>query len=64
MITEMTTEAKAESDRINTGITVVGKGAHIPADTEIGRNVVIRPRAEEAAFASFKGKVPSGATIA
>ncbi len=55
---------KAEPDRINTGITVVGKGAHIPANTEIGRNVVIRPRAEETAFASFKGKVPSGATIA
>ncbi|MGB8648020.1 MAG: glucose-1-phosphate adenylyltransferase [Anaerolineae bacterium] len=54
---------KAEPGKINTGITVVGKGAHIPADTEIGRNVVIRPRAAEMAFVPFNGKVASGATI-
>ena len=58
------TPNRAEPDRINTGITVVGKGAHIPAGTEIGRNVVVRPWVGEAHFAEFGGKVPSGTTIA
>jgi glucose-1-phosphate adenylyltransferase len=30
-------------DRLNTGLTVVGKGAKIPGDATIGRNCVIRP---------------------
>ncbi len=54
------TPNRAEPDRINTGISIVGKGAHIPAETTIGRNVVIRPRAGEEDFAR---SVPSGATI-
>jgi glucose-1-phosphate adenylyltransferase len=53
----------AEPERINTGLTLVGKGAHIPAETSIGRNVVVRSRANEKAFATFGGGVPSGATI-
>ena len=54
---------QAEPDKINTGITVVGKSAQIPADISIGRNVVIVPRASEEAFAAYGEIVPSGATI-
>lgn len=52
-----------EPDKINTGVTVVGKGAHIPAGVRVGRNVVIAPKAEEDAFAAFGENVPSGATV-
>lgn len=52
-----------EPDRINTGITVVGKSAHIPQAVRVGRNVVIVPRAEDDAFAPFGDNVPSGATV-
>ncbi len=53
----------AEPDKINTGITIVGKGAHIPPGIRVGRNVVVVPRAEEELFAPFGENVPSGATI-
>jgi glucose-1-phosphate adenylyltransferase len=53
----------AEPDRVNTGISVIGKGARVPAETAIGRNVVVRPKANEDAFAAFRGQVPSGATV-
>lgn len=52
-----------EPDKLNTGITVVGKGAHVPAGVKIGRNVVIVPKVEESAFAAFGENVPSGATV-
>lgn len=52
-----------EPDKLNTGVTVVGKGAHIPAGVRVGRNVVIAPKAEETAFAAFGENVPSGATV-
>jgi glucose-1-phosphate adenylyltransferase len=52
-----------EPDKLNTGITVVGKNAHIPANISIGRNVVVVPRADEETFASFGDNVPSGATV-
>jgi glucose-1-phosphate adenylyltransferase len=52
-----------EPDKINTGITVVGKAAHIPQGATVGRNVVIVPRADEEAFIPFGDKVPSGATV-
>ncbi|MBA3534504.1 MAG: hotdog fold thioesterase [Ardenticatenales bacterium] len=48
-------------NRLNTGITVIGKGAHIPAGTIVGRNCVIRPflKAKQ-----LEGKtVPSGTTL-
>lgn len=52
-----------EPDKLNTGVTVVGKGAHIPPGVRIGRNVVIAPKADEQAFHSFGEDVPSGATV-
>lgn len=53
----------AEPDKLNTGITVAGKGAHIPQGVRVGRNVVIVPRADEDAFTGFGGNVPSGSTV-
>jgi glucose-1-phosphate adenylyltransferase len=52
-----------EPDKLNTGITVVGKGAHIPTGVTIGRNVVIVPKADKEEFAPFGDNVPSGATV-
>lgn len=52
-----------EPDKINTGITVVGKNAHIPANISVGRNVVVVPRADEEIFKPFGDIVPSGATV-
>ncbi len=53
----------AEPDKLNTGISVVGKSAHIPTGISIGRNVVIVPKADDAAFTEFGDNVPSGATV-
>lgn len=52
-----------EPDKLNTGITVIGKGAHVPQGVRVGKNVVIVPRAEEEIFAAFQDNVPSGATV-
>lgn len=54
---------EAEPDKINTGITVVGKAAHIPSGVTIGRNVVVAARADDDAFAQFNASVPSGAWV-
>lgn len=49
---------------LDTGITVVGKSAHIPAGLHIGRNVLIEADVDEADFAAFAdGVVPSGLTV-
>ena len=53
----------AQPDKLNTGITVVGKGAHIPGGLRIGRNVVIQTKAVESDFTAFDSNVPSGATV-
>jgi glucose-1-phosphate adenylyltransferase len=50
-----------QPDKLNTGVTVVGKSAHIPAGISVGRNVVINADRDEADFPA--GDVPSGATI-
>jgi glucose-1-phosphate adenylyltransferase len=50
-----------EPERLNTGITVVGKRAVIPASARIGRNVRI---AGDVRPADFKSKrVPSGGSV-
>ena len=52
-------------DRLDTGITVVGKNAHIPAGFRLGRNVLVDSDVDESDFSPFAGgKVPSGATVA
>jgi glucose-1-phosphate adenylyltransferase len=48
-------------ERLNTGITVVGKRAVIPPGATVGRNVVIFPRATAADYAGLE--VASGETI-
>lgn len=54
---------KVLSDKLNTGVTVVGKASHIPSNIRIGRNVLINTDVDEEAFASFGDAVPSGETI-
>ncbi|MBI3942485.1 MAG: glucose-1-phosphate adenylyltransferase [Chloroflexi bacterium] len=50
-----------EPDRLNTGISLVGKRAQVPAGVEIGRNVLIRADTKEDAFT--KKSYESGSTI-
>ncbi len=50
-------------DRLNTGITVVGKAAHLPPNIRVGRNVLINTDKDEEAFAEFGDDVPSGETV-
>jgi glucose-1-phosphate adenylyltransferase len=47
-------------ERLNTGLTIVGAGAAIPAGGKVGRNVAIAPRTAESAL---KGPVASGTTL-
>ena len=49
-------------DRMNTGLTLVGKRTHVPASAQVGRNVTLRPRTSEAAFGADK-VVASGRTL-
>ena len=60
---DLETPNMAEPDKINTGISVVGKGAHIPGGLKIGRNVVVQTNTSEEAFARFNRIVPAGATV-
>ncbi|MEO7117949.1 MAG: glucose-1-phosphate adenylyltransferase subunit GlgD [Candidatus Limnocylindrales bacterium] len=51
----------AEPERLNSGITIVGKGAVIPANVRIGRNVLID---QDVRSSDFTGRsVPTGATV-
>ncbi len=60
---DFTTPNQRYPERFNTGPTIVGKGAHIPANRRIGRNVVIQSDVDEEAFSAFGEIVPSGATV-
>ncbi len=46
---------------LNTGLTLIGKGAHVPAGAVIGRNCVVYPFTPERRFP--KGPIPSGTTV-
>jgi glucose-1-phosphate adenylyltransferase len=51
-------------DRLDSGVTVVGKGAHIAASIRVGRNVLIQSDVDEDVFQRApNGLVPSGATV-
>lgn len=52
---------KLQPDKLTTGITVIGKGAHIPPSVRIGRNVVINADRDTEAFP--QSDVASGETI-
>lgn len=60
---DYTTPNREQGDKLTTGITVVGKSAHIPPNVRVGRNVLINSDVDEDAFASFGGLVPSGETV-
>jgi len=49
-------------DKLNTGVTVVGKGAYIPANVKIGRNVLIDADVSEEAFGKVLD-VAAGASV-
>lgn len=55
------TPNKLEPDKIDTGITIVGKRAHIPAGAVIGRNCRIDPSTTPEDYESVE--VPSGESI-
>jgi len=59
---EDNTPNQAAPERLNTGLTVAGRRARIPAGAIIGRNVVIGARAGASAFGADK-TVASGRTI-
>jgi glucose-1-phosphate adenylyltransferase len=58
---DLTVPNKLQPDKINTGVTVVGKGAHIPPGISVGRNVVINADRDTEDFPG--GDVASGETI-
>jgi glucose-1-phosphate adenylyltransferase len=49
-------------ERLNTGITLLGKGSRIPEGITIGRNVVVHPFSQEKEFGKSR-KIASGSTI-
>lgn len=55
------TPNKAQPDKLSTGETVIGKGAHVPPNIRIGRNVVINADRDEEDFPA--DEVASGETI-
>ncbi|HKZ91147.1 MAG TPA: sugar phosphate nucleotidyltransferase [Candidatus Limnocylindrales bacterium] len=59
--TDFETANQDEPERLNTGITVVGKRAVIPASARIGRNVRIAERVRPSDFRSRR--VPSGGSV-
>jgi glucose-1-phosphate adenylyltransferase len=58
---DLTVPNKAQPDKLNTGVSVVGKSAHIPPGISIGRNVVINADRDAEDFPG--GEVASGETI-
>ncbi|MCE7983427.1 MAG: glucose-1-phosphate adenylyltransferase subunit GlgD [Caldilinea sp. CFX5] len=56
------TPNKEWPEQINTGLTLVGKGATLPANLTVGRNVVIHPYTDEKAFGRRKN-IASGANV-
>jgi glucose-1-phosphate adenylyltransferase len=61
---DLKTANKILGSVLDTGITVVGKSAHIPSNIRIGRNVLVSTDVDEEAFAAFlHDGVPSGETV-
>jgi glucose-1-phosphate adenylyltransferase len=59
---EDNTPNQQSPDLLNTGLTMIGRGAEIPAGAVLGRNVVVRPRAGQAVFGKLSA-ITSGRTI-
>jgi acetyltransferase-like isoleucine patch superfamily enzyme len=62
MGSDFDTANRQEPGRLNSGITVVGKRAVIPAGVRVGRNVKINEGVRPADF-SGRRNVPSGGTV-
>lgn len=60
---DMSIANKALPDRLTSGITVIGKSAHIPPHIQIGRNVLINSDVDEEDFAALGGVVASGESV-
>ena len=58
---EDTTPNQQMPDKLNTGITVVGAGAHVPGGVAVGRNVLIRSGCLESDFPGTE--IASGETV-
>jgi glucose-1-phosphate adenylyltransferase len=58
---DASTPNQLEPANLNTGITIVGKRAHVPANTTIGRNCRIDPNVTPDDFERLD--IPSGATV-
>ena len=54
---------KLGPDKLWAGITVIGKGAHIPPNVRLGRNVLVNASRDEDDFVVFNGHVASGETV-
>jgi len=59
---DMTIPNELEPGRLNTGITLVGKRAVVPAGAHVGRNCRIDPEVGERDFPK-RGRVPTGGTV-
>jgi glucose-1-phosphate adenylyltransferase len=59
---EDNTPNQAAPERLNTGLTVAGRRARIPAGAVVGRNVVIMPRTTDSAYGPSK-TIASGQTV-
>ena len=55
------TPNKDEPDYLNSGITVIGKGARLPSGLRVGRNCRIDPGVKETDFATLS--IPSGTSV-
>lgn len=50
-------------DKLYAGISVIGKGAHLPSNVRLGRNVLVNAGRDEEDFLPFGDHVPSGETV-
>jgi glucose-1-phosphate adenylyltransferase len=55
------TPNKEEPDYLNSGITVIGKGARLPPGLRVGRNCKIDPGVKESDFSTLS--IPSGSSV-
>lgn len=60
---DMNAANKLEPDKLYAGISVIGKGAHLPPNLRLGRNVLVNADCDEDAFVPFGDHVPSGETV-
>ena len=56
------TASIALPSQLNTGITLMGKGSVVPSGTTLGRNVVVHPQTDAAAF-NGQAEIASGSVI-